>query len=210
MSLRRVASRKLLTLAAIAQLVEHLIRNEGVGGSNPSCGTTVKRPGPARCLAAISPFPATLETRDDAYAREIVRHGRAGNGCVCRFSGAGPVGKGALFHGELRRARPDATGARQSSGNAGRAGRRFRVRPAAAGQPRGRHQERRGGDVHGRELYRHRAPTGGGRSGRGLPPARPPLNRASEVDAVDLAGVSLDVSRSLTPFPLGGARPCRP
>src|SRR5918993_2889657 len=26
--------------AAIAQLVEHLIRNEGVGGSNPSCGTT--------------------------------------------------------------------------------------------------------------------------------------------------------------------------
>jgi hypothetical protein len=25
--------------AAIAQLVEHLIRNEGVGGSNPSCGT---------------------------------------------------------------------------------------------------------------------------------------------------------------------------
>ena len=27
------------SLAAIAQLVEHLIRNEGVGGSNPSCGT---------------------------------------------------------------------------------------------------------------------------------------------------------------------------
>lgn len=27
--------------AAIAQLVEHLIRNEGVGGSNPSCGTIV-------------------------------------------------------------------------------------------------------------------------------------------------------------------------
>src|SRR5262245_18786127 len=26
--------------AAIAQLVEHLIRNEGVGGSNPSCGTS--------------------------------------------------------------------------------------------------------------------------------------------------------------------------
>jgi hypothetical protein len=25
--------------AAIAQLVEHLIRNEGAGGSNPSCGT---------------------------------------------------------------------------------------------------------------------------------------------------------------------------
>ena len=25
--------------AALAQLVEHLIRNEGVGGSNPSCGT---------------------------------------------------------------------------------------------------------------------------------------------------------------------------
>jgi hypothetical protein len=27
--------------AAIAQLVEHLIRNEGVGGSNPSCGTNL-------------------------------------------------------------------------------------------------------------------------------------------------------------------------
>ena len=26
-------------LAAIAQLVEHIIRNDGVGGSNPSCGT---------------------------------------------------------------------------------------------------------------------------------------------------------------------------
>jgi hypothetical protein len=25
--------------AAIAQLVEHIIRNDGVGGSNPSCGT---------------------------------------------------------------------------------------------------------------------------------------------------------------------------
>ena len=28
-----------ITLAALAQLVEHLIRNEGVGGSNPSSGT---------------------------------------------------------------------------------------------------------------------------------------------------------------------------
>jgi hypothetical protein len=27
-------------VAALAQLVEHLIRNEGVGGSNPSSGTT--------------------------------------------------------------------------------------------------------------------------------------------------------------------------
>ena len=26
-------------IAAIAQLVEHIIRNDGVGGSNPSCGT---------------------------------------------------------------------------------------------------------------------------------------------------------------------------
>jgi hypothetical protein len=26
--------------AAIAQPVEHIIRNDGVGGSNPSCGTT--------------------------------------------------------------------------------------------------------------------------------------------------------------------------
>jgi hypothetical protein len=27
--------------AAIAQLVEHVIRNDGVGGSNPSCGTSL-------------------------------------------------------------------------------------------------------------------------------------------------------------------------
>ena len=27
--------------AAIAQLVEHIIRNDGVGGSNPSCGTNL-------------------------------------------------------------------------------------------------------------------------------------------------------------------------
>jgi hypothetical protein len=26
-------------VAAIAQPVEHIIRNDGVGGSNPSCGT---------------------------------------------------------------------------------------------------------------------------------------------------------------------------
>jgi hypothetical protein len=31
--------------AAIAQLVEHVIRNDGVGGSNPSCGTTFAIPG---------------------------------------------------------------------------------------------------------------------------------------------------------------------
>lgn len=29
-----------LSWAAIAQLVEHIIRNDGVGGSNPSCGTS--------------------------------------------------------------------------------------------------------------------------------------------------------------------------
>ena len=28
--------------AAIAQSVEHVIRNDGVGGSNPSCGTILK------------------------------------------------------------------------------------------------------------------------------------------------------------------------
>lgn len=30
--------------AAIAQSVEHVIRNDGVGGSNPSCGTTTCSP----------------------------------------------------------------------------------------------------------------------------------------------------------------------
>jgi hypothetical protein len=34
-----VASLLALRNAAIAQLVEHIIRNDGVGGSNPSCGT---------------------------------------------------------------------------------------------------------------------------------------------------------------------------
>jgi hypothetical protein len=28
-------------VAAIAQPVEHIIRNDGVGGSNPSCGTII-------------------------------------------------------------------------------------------------------------------------------------------------------------------------
>jgi hypothetical protein len=31
--------------AAIAQSVEHIIRNDGVGGSNPSCGTVAPRTG---------------------------------------------------------------------------------------------------------------------------------------------------------------------
>jgi hypothetical protein len=31
---------KLLAKAAVAQLAEHRIRNAGVGGSNPSCGTS--------------------------------------------------------------------------------------------------------------------------------------------------------------------------
>ena len=33
------ATRHGARLAAIARLVEHIIRNDGVGGSNPSCGT---------------------------------------------------------------------------------------------------------------------------------------------------------------------------
>ena len=35
-----VRSKTTSRFAAIAQLVEHVIRNDGVGGSNPSCGTT--------------------------------------------------------------------------------------------------------------------------------------------------------------------------
>ena len=35
-------------LAAIAQSVEHVIRNDGVGGSIPSCGTTIKPDGSIR------------------------------------------------------------------------------------------------------------------------------------------------------------------
>ena len=36
---KRLAASLQGLVAAIAQLVEHLIRNEGVLGSNPSCGT---------------------------------------------------------------------------------------------------------------------------------------------------------------------------
>src|SRR6185437_8552090 len=35
-----------LSVAAIAQLVEHVIRNDGVGGSSPSCGTSAHMSGP--------------------------------------------------------------------------------------------------------------------------------------------------------------------
>ena len=35
----RLRQRRSQRFAAIAQLVEHVIRNDGVGGSNPSCGT---------------------------------------------------------------------------------------------------------------------------------------------------------------------------
>ena len=34
-----VSMARFQSLAAIAQLVEHVIRNDGVGGSSPSCGT---------------------------------------------------------------------------------------------------------------------------------------------------------------------------
>ena len=46
-TIRRATQRHTTDLAAIAQLVEHLIRNEGVGGSSPSCGTT---PAPSDCF----------------------------------------------------------------------------------------------------------------------------------------------------------------
>jgi hypothetical protein len=37
--IREARGRSSAAEAAIAQLVEHVIRNDGVGGSNPSCGT---------------------------------------------------------------------------------------------------------------------------------------------------------------------------
>ena len=37
---RQWNARKLSNWAAVAQLVEHIIRNDGVGGSNPFSGTT--------------------------------------------------------------------------------------------------------------------------------------------------------------------------
>ena len=40
--------------AAIAQLVEHVIRNDGVGGSSPSCGTTLRPLGYAWRSRAIA------------------------------------------------------------------------------------------------------------------------------------------------------------
>src|SRR5262249_47203098 len=37
----RFVLRSAATVAAIAQSVKHIIRNDGVGGSNPSCGTSI-------------------------------------------------------------------------------------------------------------------------------------------------------------------------
>jgi hypothetical protein len=39
----KTKTQQLQQLAAIAQLVEHVIRNDGVGGSNPSCGTSFRK-----------------------------------------------------------------------------------------------------------------------------------------------------------------------
>jgi hypothetical protein len=39
------------TVAAIAQLVEHVIRNDGVGGSSPSCGTSLRSRSEEGCHA---------------------------------------------------------------------------------------------------------------------------------------------------------------
>src|SRR5262249_14881754 len=56
--------------AAIAQLVEHIIRNDGVGGSSPSCGTiTINHLG-----LFHSPY-ASQNDRWEAYGKQHV-------GCV--------------------------------------------------------------------------------------------------------------------------------
>ena len=49
--------------AAIAQLVEHLIRNEGVGGSSPSCGTTKYRRLGSKSIASAAAMSATGSLR---------------------------------------------------------------------------------------------------------------------------------------------------
>ena len=43
--------------AAIAQLVEHVIRNDGVTGSNPVCGTSFLNLKPVRILAVRAAAP---------------------------------------------------------------------------------------------------------------------------------------------------------
>ena len=43
--------------AAIAQLVEHVIRNDGVTGSNPVCGTSLLNLKPVRILAVRAAAP---------------------------------------------------------------------------------------------------------------------------------------------------------
>ena len=53
--------------AAIAQLVEHVIRNDGVGGSSPSCGTSPSRACFQQTLRLAPPHPRRL---DRALSRE--------------------------------------------------------------------------------------------------------------------------------------------
>ena len=50
-------TRPSLWSAAIAQLVEHVIRNDGVGGSSPSCGTSKIKP-----LAKPAAYNNTVES----------------------------------------------------------------------------------------------------------------------------------------------------
>ena len=51
----RFSEREAARSAAIAQLVEHVIRNDGVTGSNPVCGTSF----PSRSAATTGPKPAS-------------------------------------------------------------------------------------------------------------------------------------------------------
>ena len=81
--------------AAIAQLVEHVIRNDGVGGSSPSCGTTLQQidideAGADAIRLHDASFRLTcrraLGREDFSNSREPgrrVRDASPRNGCVC-------------------------------------------------------------------------------------------------------------------------------
>ena len=83
--------------AAIAQLVEHVIRNDGVGGSNPSCGTIFKKPFRANS-GKVSAAPGAQHFAARGEHAAAHNHGRAaacgmtatGGGCD-RHSGCASV-----------------------------------------------------------------------------------------------------------------------
>lgn len=78
------AARRRSRPAAVAQLVEHVIRNDGVGGSSPSCGTTPRpgrafwsrrRPGWARAIRRFLKHPEHEQQGRQSHQDQSRRRG---------------------------------------------------------------------------------------------------------------------------------------